>query len=421
MYEARRLRFSILMALASSGGASVFACGGDTETTGQTSTGGSGGVSTGGTGGVSTGGTAGVSTGGTAGVVSTGGTAGTAPLCATGTEVEECFTLEQLEQRINNPPQGGDVAGDAGTDAGWITLTDCADKSLVQSGCCNPASAGPEKKEGLCCYRFCEGACCGRPFTVDGHARVAAAIVRGDWQADLPEHGLGIDPVTRASLARAWLEDARMEHASVASFARFTLELLALGAPPELIADSQAASVDEVEHARLCFALASRHADELLGPGRLELPPLGEDITLERVTAAVVSEACVGETIAALVAREQRARAEDPATKCALDRIAEDEERHAALGWRFVHWALAKGGAPVRRAAERAFHEAVANARVAPAPSYEISDRAAWSRHGRLDRDELMAATRAALDEVIVPCLAELFREAPAYAESAVA
>lgn len=72
----------------------------------------------------------------------------------------------------------------------------------------------------------------GRPFRVAGHARVADAVVK------------------------AWTTAARAEHASVASFARFTLQLLHLGAPADLVADAQQAGLDEVRHARLCFGVA---------------------------------------------------------------------------------------------------------------------------------------------------------------------
>jgi hypothetical protein len=441
MYEARRLRFSILMAIASTGGASVLACSGDSDDTGQTSTGGSGGTATGGTssggtssggsggtstGGTSSGGTAGVSTGGTAGVssggtagVSSGGSAGAAPLCPGG-QTEQCFTLDELENLINNPPQGGDVAEDAGADA-HIEVTDCVDKSMVLNGCCIAASAGPVKQGDTCCYTFCDGACCGRPFVVDGQARLADCVARADWRADLPVTELEIDPVTRASLAAAWLEDARMEHASVASFARFTLDLLALAAPPDLIFDAQSASLDEIEHARLCFEQASRFGQASMGPGALSMTGTERNITLTRSAAAVVSEGCVGETIAALVAREQAARAEDPAARQALNRIADDEERHAALAWRYVRWAIETGGETVRRAVEASFRQSVALARVAPAPSYEVRDLAAWQRHGRLAHDETLAVTRAALDDVIVPCAKSLLNSAAVDVQSAVA
>lgn len=431
------------MAIASAGGTSVLACSGDSESTNQTSTGGSGGTATGGTssggtssggtssggtssGGTSSGGTAGVSTGGTAGVatggtagVSSGGTAGSAPLCPGG-QTEQCFTLDELENLINNPPQGGDAIGDAGADA-HIEVTDCVDKAMVMNGCCITASAGPVKQGETCCYTFCDGACCGRPFVVDGRARLAAAVARADWRTELPLGELGMDATTRASLAAAWLEDARMEHASVASFARFTLDLLALAAPPELLVAAQLASVDEIEHARLCFEQASRYSGSSLGPASLSMAGIERDLTLRSSAAAVVSEGCVGETIAALVARAQLGRAEDPAAREALARIADDEEKHAALAWRYVRWAIGVGGEAVRQEVRRAFEDAIARARTAPVAEYAIPDLEAWHRHGRLDRDEMLAVTLAALDEVIAPCARELWADVPGFSEAGVA
>jgi hypothetical protein len=350
--------------------------------------------------------------------VATGGSAG-APLCPGG-QTEQCFTLDELENLINNPPIGGDAIDDAGADA-HIEVTDCVDMSMVQNGCCITASAGPVKQGETCCYTFCDGACCGRPFVVDGHARLAAAVERADWSGELPAADFALDEVTRTSLGAAWLEDARMEHASVASFARFTLDLLALAAPPELIRDAQQASLDEIEHARLCFAQASRYAATPLGPGALSMSGTERAVTLASSAAAVVAEGCVGETIAALVARAQLGRAEDPRARSGLARIADDEERHAALAWRYVRWAIGVGGDEVRRAVRRAFQDAVARARVAPVPDFAFEDVDAWHRHGRLAREELRSITQAALDDVIEPCAEQLWADLREVSEAAVA
>ena len=59
-----------------------------------------------------------------------------------------------------------------------------------------------------------------------------------------------------AGLADQWRENGKTEHASVAAFARLTLDLMALGAPPALIADVQKDALDEIRHAELCFSLA---------------------------------------------------------------------------------------------------------------------------------------------------------------------
>ena len=48
-----------------------------------------------------------------------------------------------------------------------------------------------------------------------------------------------------------------MAGAEIASFARTSLDLLALGAPADLVAETHRAALDEIEHARIAYALAS--------------------------------------------------------------------------------------------------------------------------------------------------------------------
>ncbi|GMV15703.1 MAG: ferritin-like domain-containing protein [Polyangiaceae bacterium] len=326
--------------------------------------------------------------GGTTSSGGTGGTGGTggkpAVTCTYGTKVEDCFTPEQAWNIANNPPQGGDVVGN------------CPPAGLVQNSCCNTAQAGWEES-GQCCYAFCEGACCGRPFSVDGVVRLAPAVPREDWLARF-------EPADErsGSIAEAWLRDARMEHASIASFARFTLELLAFGAPPELIADAQRAMADEIEHARLCFGLAERFGGRKLGPGPLETGAI-EPRSLEAAAVAAFREGGVAETIAALAARQALERASDPAVRTALARIADDEERHAALAFRFLAFALDAGGAGVRLALEGALASLTV-------PVLDTADRAldvsaeVFQGAGRLSPAELQEAAHVAVREVIAPC-----------------
>jgi len=299
---------------------------------------------------------------------------------------------------------------------------------LVQNTCCNPAAAGPTKKNGECCYVFCEGACCGRPFVVEGRTRVANDTRRADWlrseklaiatPSDLGAEDL--DEPTRAALARAWLRDARMEHASIASFARFTLELLAVGAPADLVARAQRAGFDEVVHAELCFSMATRYSGEPLGPGCLDVSGAMPNLSLAECAADAVREGCIGETIAALMAREQSAVATDPDAARTLEHIASDEARHAELAWSFVRWALATGGSEVRQRVELAFRQGVAAARseIPVADAQGVNARA-WRRHGRLDDQEARAVLLAALDEIVEPCQRGLFGPEPAAAQSA--
>jgi hypothetical protein len=118
----------------------------------------------------------------------------------------------------------------------------------------------------MCCYPTLEaepvGSSCvvGRPFIDASGERVAPARRGRSWARGRRPRLARLSAVERAVLAAAWTQDALVEHASVAAFARTTLELMALGAPAELVAGAQAAAADEVRHARVSFALASAYA-----------------------------------------------------------------------------------------------------------------------------------------------------------------
>ena len=89
----------------------------------------------------------------------------------------------------------------------------------------------------------------------------------------------------------------------MASFARFSLRLMALGAPAALVSDAQQAMGDEIRHAERCFALASRYAGTPLRPGPL---PMAGALTgggdLCAVSVEVLREGAIGESIGALLA-----------------------------------------------------------------------------------------------------------------------
>jgi hypothetical protein len=209
-----------------------------------------------------------------------------------------------------------------------------------------------------------------------------------------------------------------MEHASVAAFARFTLELLALGAPAGLVEASNRAADDELAHAEICFALASRFSGAPLGPGPLDIRGALTTPTLEGVLESVVREGCVGETAAALVAAEGVAHADDPEVSRALERIAEDETRHAVLAWRFVRWALTRD-AKLVDVVERTLAEERqrAMARRAAAEETFPEDEATLLAHGVLSAHAEATLLVDALDRVVRPMLTSLQGEtAPAEA-----
>lgn len=274
--------------------------------------------------------------------------------------------------------------------------------SLVEGQSCGPY-AGPS---GECCYQLVATfeSCEGRPLLVDHEPRLAGTVARSDWNSDvaLPiTTNLTMDE--RAVLGAKFTEAARNEHASIASFARSTLELLALGAPAELVEASQRAALDEVRHARVAFALAGAYGGVPTGPSSLDL---GGARILGRspaeVAASVALEGCINETIAALLAAAERDRATDPAVREALDAIATDEGTHAELAWRSLAWMMSVGDATVAHAVRRVF---------AYVPAFQSEEaelgaarREALAAHGWLSAAERRGLAEDAMREVVVPC-----------------
>jgi hypothetical protein len=231
--------------------------------------------------------------------------------------------------------------------------------------------------------------------------RAAEATSRDDWSDELaPANDL--DAATKKALARAWLDDALQEHASIAAFARFSMMMLAHGAPPKLVADSQRASLDEIRHARACFSLARRYEGAAHGPDSLRVDDAMPAMSLAELAALTAEEGCVGETLGALLAEEQAERATDPTARSLLRAIARDETRHAELAWRFVAWAVQRGGAEVARAVEQAITRATSATLAMEIRPLQV-DAVAWSAHGRLTCAESRAIARQGIDQVVLP------------------
>jgi hypothetical protein len=242
-----------------------------------------------------------------------------------------------------------------------------------------------------------------RPFLVGSSMRAASAAVRDDWSDELPP-AAGLDETARAVLARAWLDDALQEHASIAAFARFAMQMLAVGAPSDLVMDAQRAAIDEVRHARVCFSLARRYGETETGPSVLRVDDALGPMTLADLAALTAEEGCVGETLGALLAKEQATVARDPVVRRLLDRIARDEARHAELAWRFVAWAVARGGEEVLAAVEAAVTRALATTLAMEVRPLRV-DSSTWAAHGRLSCAEARAVAASGAHDVVLPAV----------------
>ena len=164
----------------------------------------------------------------------------------------------------------------------------------TNEGCSADAECSPGTAciSGTCTSLFNS---CGRPFLVRGTERRAKAKARGDWcKTQAFDAAAHLEPALRSILSKHFTEIALMEHASIAAFARFTLELLSLGAPAELVARAARAMVNETDHARACFALAARYRGAEVGPGPLSARGCLDHADPVSIFSTAFREACVG-------------------------------------------------------------------------------------------------------------------------------
>lgn len=242
-----------------------------------------------------------------------------------------------------------------------------------------------------------------------------------DWAPaplELAEHVRALTPERREEVARRWARAAQYEHASIASFARLSMQLMAIGAPPELLDAAHCAARDEIRHAKLSFAVASAYAGRGLGPGPLPIvaDALGP-VDFVSVVRANVVDGCVGETVAAFEAEAQRDGVGHPALARCLDVIAEDEAKHAELAYQIVGWALAERPSEARDAVREGFAAGLARYRLTGEPAGVEASEPWLAQHGLLDGTTRRLARARALREAIEPAARELSGGAAASAE----
>ena len=286
----------------------------------------------------------------------------------------------------------------------WLTCRTAQDTCNANRDCDESRGGGLCLGNRGSAWTCTYGSVCGRPFRVEGRALVAPHLERADWCG--APHVASAERLGRADrerLAAYCLELAALEHASVASFARFALDLMVFGAPPKLLADTAAAMTDEVAHACALYTLATAYGGRPVGPGALPLPASTQISELHALVFSVIREACVGELLGACEAECIAAWAVDPAVRSVFARIAEDERRHAELGWRSLQWLLTLPGAPGAAEVSRVFDAAVAD--------FAHPDGAAEDRllsHGLPSAETRREIFAAATRDVIGPCVERL-------------
>jgi len=244
----------------------------------------------------------------------------------------------------------------------------------------------------------------GRPFTVQGVKVKAPAVQGSGWSRGAWDAPANLSPVLRARAAAAWLKTAQAEHSSVASFSRFNLQLLEMGAPAELLLRSTGAIVDEIRHARDAFGVASTLANTEYTAGPLQMDSTASSMSLKEALMDAILEGCINETVSAAFVREAARKTTDRDLAAMLERVADDEARHSELSWAFARWVL-------RQHPE--FRQDVSDLfdtfELGPAPQ-EDPDRQALAELGVLTEDYQHEVATDILAHVVVPCARALLQ-----------
>jgi len=208
----------------------------------------------------------------------------------------------------------------------------------------------------------------GRPLRVRGDVVRADLVTAPGWQRDGSRPDMrALSVPAREALAVAWADVARSEHASVPAFSRLALTLMGMGAPARLVEAAHRAALEEIEHARLAFALAEAYAGTPVAPAslvELRAAPAVTATSLAELAHESLLDGCLNEGINAEVARQASLRAGDPVVRAALQTIARDEWSHAELAWQIVAWCCDQDGAAIERGLRKAIHRS----RLAAAP-----------------------------------------------------
>ncbi|MFN3197175.1 MAG: ferritin-like domain-containing protein [Bradymonadia bacterium] len=202
-------------------------------------------------------------------------------------------------------------------------------------------------------FNFGIGAPHGRPLRIAGQP-VRVQVMYG------PQIGPGAPGMSaemRWRIAQAWIEDAQMEHASVAAFDLIADQLEGHGAPSALVAEARRAARDEADHARRCLSIAGALLgrpvylapidDAVLTTARASMP------TLSQMATDSLEEGCLGEAVAAAEITSAAWHAMGPVA-AHMHTIAADEARHARLSEAIVTWAEGVGGVSVAAAVQAA-------------------------------------------------------------------
>jgi hypothetical protein len=251
------------------------------------------------------------------------------------------------------------------------------------------------------------GGAWGRPLRIRGRILHPSLRAGSDWTRGAQPSTADLDPATTRALEALWLHDAQKEHASVPAFSRISWLLAAVGAPAELVEWAHRAALQEIDHARRCFALAAGYGgrshsvepmpDLLVGGLDLRGDPF------VHLAVESLKDGCLLEDFNADVARCCAQACRNPATRDVLERITVEEREHADFSWALLEWLLVRR----RDRVAPAIRKALGDLDRVPRPTAVSADKerlvnaadpTLLRAHGRLPDDAWLALWRSRLE-----------------------
>src|SRR5262249_5244767 len=121
------------------------------------------------------------------------------------------------------------------------------------------------------------------------------------------------------------------------------------------------AALEEINHARMCFALAEGYGGRSYFVQPIpEMLQGGLDLTndpIRAIATETIFDGCLMEGFFANVASSAATQCEEPATLAVLKQIAFEEKSHAAFSWAVLEWLLEKYPTIVKVMIQKAYHD----------------------------------------------------------------
>ncbi len=145
-------------------------------------------------------------------------------------------------------------------------------------------------------------------------------------------------PADRAILAAIWNQRAQSESNVGNVFGQVADELVASGAPAELVGLARRAESDEARHAAVCEALARAYGhDSAARPERrVRLRDYEQPTVRLRTALHAVHVCCISETIATAFVEACLGACESPVLREIHREHLGDEVQHARIGWAYM-------------------------------------------------------------------------------------